>query len=481
MRFTILSHAGLAVDHKGVRLVCDPWLIGSCYWRSWWNFPEPAPELIENLAPQFIYLTHLHWDHFHGPSLKKLFDPSTKVIVPKVPTSRMLDDLRWLGFHNILEVPHGTRVKLADDLELCSYQFGFGVDSAVIISGGGRVLFNCNDAKFFGWPLQQILLDYPKIDFIFRSHSSASPVPLCIENHESLLEHSDRSYDSADQFARCAIYTGARYAIPFASNHCFLHPETRHFNATVTTPELAKRRYATLAAHARVDTECVVMPPGSSWSDTTGFDIADFDFSRREAYVGALLAKNSAKLAAQQELESQVIADFSAFETYFRGFCASVPRFIKRSRLPSIMFRVTDSKGKHLWLVNAEQETVAPVQSLPPEVVVLDVHAIVLNDCAKLRMFSVWTASKRLKIHLPSAAALAHVNLFFTLLDMYETDLLPLTKNFTARSIAVRLRRWREPAELCRMLLRRLFFRQRFSVGRIYPMKSDVQPDPRHT
>jgi UDP-MurNAc hydroxylase len=95
MKFVVLSHAGLAIEHKGVRMVCDPWLIGSCYWRSWWNFPEPDPALIENLAPRFIYLTHLHWDHFHGPSLKKLFDPKTTVIVPKVPTHRMIDDLRW--------------------------------------------------------------------------------------------------------------------------------------------------------------------------------------------------------------------------------------------------------------------------------------------------------------------------------------------------------------------------------------------------
>ena len=41
-------------EHKGVSVVCDPWLIGSCYWRSWWNFPEPDPRLIENLHPQFI-------------------------------------------------------------------------------------------------------------------------------------------------------------------------------------------------------------------------------------------------------------------------------------------------------------------------------------------------------------------------------------------------------------------------------------------
>jgi UDP-MurNAc hydroxylase len=473
MKFTVLSHAGLAVEQSDVRLVFDPWLIGSCYWRSWWNFPEPDPELVQNLAPQFIYLTHLHWDHFHGPSLKKLFDPKTTVIVPKVPTRRMIDDLRWLGFHNIVEVPHGERFKLGADFELRSYQFGFGVDSAAVISGGGYTLFNCNDCKFFGRPLRQILRDHPRIDFIFRSHSSASPVPLCIENHENLLPQNDASYDSADQFARCAIYTGARYAIPFASNHCFLHPETRQFNSTATTPDLAKRRYATIAEKAGVETECVVMPPGSSWCDIEGFRVAPFDFSKRDTYVEAMLQRNAAKLAAQAELEQAAVGDFAAFADYFQQFFRSVPWLIKKWKLSPLLFRVRDSQGIHHWLLDPKRGAALRVDSATlSDTVVIEVHATVLNDCATLKMFSVWTASKRLKIRLPSAAALSDANLWFTLLDLYETDSLPIARIFTLRALGVRMLRWREPVEVADILFRRIFLRQRFSVSRIYPAES---------
>jgi UDP-MurNAc hydroxylase len=473
LKFVILSHAGLAVEHAGVRLICDPWLIGSCYWRSWWNFPEPAANLVQNLAPQFIYLTHLHWDHFHGPSLKKLFDPKTVVVVPKVPTRRMIEDLRWLGFHNIVEVPHGRKVRLGEDFELRSYQFGVGVDSAAVISGGGYTLFNCNDCKFFGLPLRQILRDHPQIDFLLRSHSSASPIPLCIEDHETLLPQNDGSYDSADQFARCALYTGARYAIPFASNHCFLHSETRHFNATATTPDFAKRRYATIAAESAAKTECVVMPPGSSWNDTQGFEVVPFDFSQREAYVEDMLRRNAATLAAQSQLESTAVGDFSAFDGYFQRFFRAVPWFIRRWKMSPLVFQVRDSLGIHHWLADPRRGAALRLDSTKPaDLVVIAVHATVLNDCATHKMFSVWTASKRLKIHLPSAAALSDANLWFTLLDLYETDTLPLLHNLTLRALAVRMRRWREPVEVANILLRRLFLRERFSASRIYPAGS---------
>src|SRR5208283_2517031 len=111
MKFTILSHAGLLIEHQGVRVVCDPWLLGSCYWRSWWNFPEPKRELIDALKPDYIYITHLHWDHFHGPSLK-LFDPETKIIVPFTPTTRMVRDLKSLKLKNVIEIPHGGELEL---------------------------------------------------------------------------------------------------------------------------------------------------------------------------------------------------------------------------------------------------------------------------------------------------------------------------------------------------------------------------------
>ena len=48
-----------------------------------------------------------------------------------------------------------------------------------------------------------------------------------------------------------------------------------------------------IAAEVNASTECVVMPPGSSWSDTRGFDIVGFDFAKRESYVQMMLERNA--------------------------------------------------------------------------------------------------------------------------------------------------------------------------------------------
>jgi UDP-MurNAc hydroxylase len=472
MRFTILSHAGLLVEHAGVRVVCDPWLLGSCYWRSWWNFPEPDTELIGNLQADFVYLTHLHWDHFHGPSLQKLFSPHTRIVVPKVPTRRMVDDLSYLGFRDVIELPHGATLELAPGFLLHSYQFGLGVDSAVVLSGGGTTLFNCNDAKLFGLPLRQILRRHPRIDFIFRSHSSAGPIPYCVEDYRRLLPEALAQSDSGDQFARCALYVGARYAIPFASNHCFLHRETLQFNDTATTPEDVRRHYQKVAAGCGSASECVVMPPGSGWSDAKGFELRPFDFAARNEYIEKMLARHAAKLEATYREEDEATADFESFRAYFAAMLRAIPAWIRRRLLAPIVFRPRDRDGTHSWLVDPQRGIVLPLPDSPTDCVTIELHASVLRDCARNRMFSVWTASKRLKIRLPAASDLAVATRWFTMLDLYELEVFPLIANFSTRSLGVRLRRWREPVELLLLILRRTLLRRPLTVETVYPVKA---------
>jgi UDP-MurNAc hydroxylase len=476
LEFTILSHAGLCVDHNGVRIVSDPWLIGSCYWRSWWNFPEPPAELIADLKPDYIYLTHLHWDHFHGASLKKLFAPSTPILVPKVHTTRMLDDLRWLGFHHITEVPHGTSVQLGEDLTLFSYQFNFlGVDSAMLLSGGGRTILKSNDCKLFGQPLRQITNAFPKIDFVLRSHSSAGAIPYCIEGYLEDFPDVRTQQNYIEEFSRFALHIGARYAIPFASNHCFLHRETLRFNDTAVGPDDVQVYYQRLAQRLHIDSECVVMTPGSSWSESAGFRLVPFDYSKRDERIHAMLTTHRDALVSQYEKEDETLADFAAFRMYFLGLIHSVPWVARKILKLRIVFRVRDARGEHNWLIDlgcAKVEETNAADDCP----LIEVAPLVLNDCANIRMFSVWTASKRLRIHLPTRKHLRALTLFFLLLDLYELEILPLRRNLSWRAITVRLRRWREILEMGRIFLKHVVLRRPIDIAGLYSLPGTQHP-----
>lgn len=470
MKFTILSHAGLMVEHQGITLVTDPWLIGSCYWRSWWNFPEPAPELLDRVQADYVYLTHLHWDHYHGPSLQKFFTPETTFLLPKVCTTRMMDDLRGLGFSRFVEIPHGATHQMGSDFSLCSYQFGLAVDSAAVIKGGGVTILNANDCKLFGQPLRHLLRRHGRPDFALRSHSSASPVPYCVEDYKKHFPTLRTQEDYIEEFARFAISVGARYAVPFASNHCFLHRETEHFNDTAVSPDLVERYCNQLAREVNASTECVVMSPGSSWTPESGFQFAEFDFSRRPEVIEEMAGKYEAKLDQFYEEESRELADFEAFCSYFEKFLATVPWFIRRRWKPALMFRVVDAEKTHRWYVEPSTRTIKAVDEDVEGVAIIEVPPRVINDCSTIRMFSAWTPSKRLKIVLPEPKALGAVKLFFTLVDAYELDHLPLQRNLSPRSLSVYLRRWREAAEAGRLVIRHKVMRRPFDIPALYPL-----------
>ena len=84
--FQIISHACSKIEYSNKKLITDPWIIGSCYWRSWWNFPEVKRELLDdNLNADYIYITHVHWDHWHGPTLKKFSRETTVIFWITIP------------------------------------------------------------------------------------------------------------------------------------------------------------------------------------------------------------------------------------------------------------------------------------------------------------------------------------------------------------------------------------------------------------
>ncbi len=82
-----------------------------------WNYPPVSKDLINSLQPDFIYLTHIHWDHFHGDSLKR-FPANIPIIVPKGNYTRMKDDLYYLGYSNIIELKHGEQFTIDENFTI---------------------------------------------------------------------------------------------------------------------------------------------------------------------------------------------------------------------------------------------------------------------------------------------------------------------------------------------------------------------------
>ena len=467
MKMQVISHAGLSVESHGHNLVIDPWTVGSCYWRSWWNYPEPSPELIDNLKPDSVYITHLHWDHFHGPSLHK-FDNNTRFYVPKFNNERMVRDLVSLGFENVIEIPHGTTVEVKDGFKITSYQFGHINDSALVIETEGVTILDANDCKIFGMPLRHLLRRHGDIDFVLRSHSNASGYPYCVKGYEERFGDVRPQSEYIEEFASFAHAVGARYAIPFASNHCFLHKDTKRYNSHAVNPNNVKS-FMEMKRTSDKDPKCVVMTPGSVWDSADGFNLVDFDYDNPGPYFEAKEKEHAAKLEASYAKEDKVSLRVAAFSKYFENLMEVMPTYF-RNKLDVIVMRGTSERETKYVELNFKKKTIEYFDEYDTSgKIVIESPNKVFNDCSMRKMFSVWTASKRLLIQVENEDDLERVLLLFRVLDLYELEYFPLfSQAISIRSITTRLPRWREILEFVLVVGKVKLAKKKFSLSQEY-------------
>jgi UDP-MurNAc hydroxylase len=465
--FRILSHAGLLVTGAGKTLLFDPWLVGSAYWRSWWNFPPVPRDLVDSLRPDFIYLTHIHWDHFHGPSLRK-FPRETPIFIPKGPARRMKRDLLDMGFPNVTEIGHGRGVELAPGLRLTSYQFYPFTDSGAVVECGGVTLFNANDAKFMGAPLDQILARHPRIDFVFRSHSSANE-RMCfdfMDDPQRTRENPARYLEGFSAFVR---KVGARYAIPFASNHCYLHRETWHFNDTVVTP-------AQVETHCRAmrmeHPEVKAMVCGDSWSSEAGFSVAGGRAAAdRESALREYADSQSAVLEKFYALEARTDTSLAQVEGYFSRFIKALPWAARRAfKGRQVTCVLTGKETRRFW-VDIHRGVVRELSGVDDEVHPLQIYtsSYVFRRCMAQDLFLYLGISKRVLFRCNKADE-KYFRLLILLFNLYECGMLPLRKLLAPGFVAAWMPRWREAGLYGRILAR-------MALGRPFEMGDYLKTD----
>lgn len=105
-----LGHASLYIQAGAVKILCDPWLdtemFGFCR-----RFPDPGPVQIDLPAPDFVFLSHHHWDHVQISTLLR-FDPETRFLIPENP--QLIRILTQLGFENFQVLDPWSELPIPD-------------------------------------------------------------------------------------------------------------------------------------------------------------------------------------------------------------------------------------------------------------------------------------------------------------------------------------------------------------------------------
>lgn len=347
-RVEVIGHATLRVQSGGRTLVTDPWLMGpiGCN-NSCFHFPPLVHEPAEVAAQtDAIYVSHVHPDHFHRPSLA-LFAKDVPIYIGAYRRKEFRDALRSLGFR-VVEVPFQEPTRIdATDFEITIIEHDFdetaAFDSCIVIRTPDFSLFENNDCALrrekSRWVRERFRLDYA-----FLGYSPASFFPIAFEfapeeKARLLEEAADRRYND---FLAAAELLGARLAIPFASGARFLRASALWKNVLFNSASEALRRLTARGLAGEV------MGPG--------------DRIRKDGSI----ARTSAVLGRQEEL--------AAIDAYARRAQHVIPELATPPR-PARAHIVEQLRDHilHLWhetkakLPGVRRHVIAYVLPGPPE------------------------------------------------------------------------------------------------------------------
>ena len=225
-----------------VSILCDPWLFSSAYYGTWSQFPKDfSLEAIGDF--DYIYISHIHPDHYCTKSLLKLFEyyGQKKILIadwedqPNHLHRKMISD----GFAANIIVTNNLKVV---DTQVCIFPNKTGsasdIDSALLVTNerSKKSLLNLNDCLvttvFSNQIMKSVEAANSSLELLCVGYAGAGPFP---QTYFSTVDQEDILKKSAlakkEEFinryiASLKLFPSNRH-LPFAGKYILRGPLSR--------------------------------------------------------------------------------------------------------------------------------------------------------------------------------------------------------------------------------------------------------------
>jgi UDP-MurNAc hydroxylase len=233
VKITSIGHAGFHIETAAGSILCDPW-VNPAYFASWIPFPDNSELDWKALGRcDYLYVSHLHRDHFDEVNLRDNVDKDTTVLLPDYPVPDLKRELERLGFHKFVETTDSVKTTVTGDkgsldimiIALRAPADGPIGDSGLIVSDGETVCFNMNDAR----PVDLDVIDeaFGHVDVHLLQYSGAIWYPMVYDiprksKANFAAQKRQRGMDRARSYIE---QVGATWVVPSAGPPMFLDEE----------------------------------------------------------------------------------------------------------------------------------------------------------------------------------------------------------------------------------------------------------------
>ncbi len=237
MRITNIGHAGLFLETTAGTVLCDPWF-NPAYFASW--FPFPANDRLDDRlvagmrSPDYLYVSHLHRDHYDADYLSAHVSKDTTVLLPEYPLPHLRNALESLGFTRFVHTRSAEPVELDGGLRvmivaLTAPNDGPIGDSCLAVADASATILNQNDAR----PTDlEALARFGEFDAQWLQFSGAIWYPMVYDLPEKakVALGNQKRQNGMDRARRYVEAVGARHVFPHAGPPAFLDGDLFELN-----------------------------------------------------------------------------------------------------------------------------------------------------------------------------------------------------------------------------------------------------------
>ena len=243
MKVRYIKSACVVIESNDVKILTDPWIVDGEYYGSWCHFPKLEFDKDYFDSIDYIYISHIHPDHFSKKSFE-LLNKKIPVLIHQYASPFLKMNIERMGF-KVTELPHNKRTELKNGVfinilaadncnpELCAKFMGCGIietkfkstqiDSLCVIDDGEYTVLNTNDCPYdlAEEAINSMKNNYNKIDFLLVGYGGAGPYPQCFELSDEEREKAikNKKIQFLNQGEKFINLVNPKFYMPFAGTY----------------------------------------------------------------------------------------------------------------------------------------------------------------------------------------------------------------------------------------------------------------------
>jgi UDP-MurNAc hydroxylase len=181
IRVTYYYSACVAIETPDFRIVCDPWFTDGAYDGSWFQFPKLERPLEKLGQADFIYVSHIHPDHYDPVFLRQYLEryPGTRILIARFLHPHLHRKMLGDGFEPeaLNELGRGDSNLHIIPNEAEDSPDPSDIDSALVVRWQQHAVVNMNDNVFNAEQIAKIVTLCPQPQLALLGYTGAGPYP----------------------------------------------------------------------------------------------------------------------------------------------------------------------------------------------------------------------------------------------------------------------------------------------------------------